>query len=437
MTRAAFDAGVRPGVRATALLVAKKELRSALRDRQTLLYTVALPLLLYPVLFWILIQGLTVLRGQDAATTVHATVSCDDAQYERLRPVLAIQGGTGETAAPGAERVEWTRAAERLDASAAQALLFGDHAPDAVLWFDADEHPVLAYESTKSRSVLAVERIRKRWASFTEELREKALDASGTSVAALTPFELVRANLASEEDLSGFFFSFILPMTFVLMAVMGAFYPAVDCTAGEKERGTAETTLLLPPSRVGVQLGRILAVAVAALVATVLNLAGLTLAAEPLLAAAGKDLAITIPWGAFALAIPMCAGFLVVASAILVALASFTNTFKQGQALLGVVQVAFLVPAVLGAMPGVELTTGLAFVPVLQTVLAFKAILSGFGAEHGPGAAQLVIVFVTQLVYAALATLAAVRISSRESLLLGGVSIRRALALWRTEGAPR
>ena len=39
--------------------VATSELRSAARDRSTLIYVVLMPLALYPVIGWILLQGLT------------------------------------------------------------------------------------------------------------------------------------------------------------------------------------------------------------------------------------------------------------------------------------------------------------------------------------------------------------------------------------------
>ena len=50
---------------AAILAVARKELLSSLRDRQTAIYTVVLPICLYPVLFWAMLQGYLVVQGQD------------------------------------------------------------------------------------------------------------------------------------------------------------------------------------------------------------------------------------------------------------------------------------------------------------------------------------------------------------------------------------
>ena len=297
-----------------------------------------------------------------------------------------------------------------------------------------DESPLaLLYDGTRSRSNLARDRVTQRLGHLARTVRAEALEREGQVPHALQAFEVDLRDLASERDTSAYIFSFLLPMTFVIMAVMGAFYPAVDVTAGEKERGTAETTLLLPVGRIGLQVGKVMAVAAGALVATVLNLLGLVLAAEPILEGIGEGLSIEVPWGSLLLALPMCAGFLVTTSAMLVSVASFTDTFKQGQSLLGGVQLIFIMPAVFAAMPGIELTPALAAVPIVQTTLAFKAILLGAEGQ----ALALTIAFGTQLLYAALALVVSVRLASREALLISGASLRRAFRLWGGEGAPR
>ena len=43
--------------------VARKELREALRDRQTAMTTLVLPLCMYPLLFWLMVQGVLVVQG--------------------------------------------------------------------------------------------------------------------------------------------------------------------------------------------------------------------------------------------------------------------------------------------------------------------------------------------------------------------------------------
>lgn len=74
-----------------ALLVAAKELRAAFRDRQTTLYTIVLPIALYPFLFWCLIQASLFVQGRRERTEVHVgvAVAADARVPEGLLDALA------------------------------------------------------------------------------------------------------------------------------------------------------------------------------------------------------------------------------------------------------------------------------------------------------------------------------------------------------------
>ncbi|MEZ6021546.1 MAG: ABC transporter permease subunit [Planctomycetota bacterium] len=148
--------------------------------------------------------------------------------------------------------------------------------------------------------------------------------------------------------------SLFLPMMIVFMSVMGAFFPAVDSTAGEKERGTAETTLLIPIPRSRVLLGKILATTT--LGTTLLNLISMGLAARHLLMTLGPSVPIDIqfPFLALLYSLPLILLFCFFVSAVLTALAGLTKSFKEGQAMLGPAQLVFILPAVIGVMLGLE-----------------------------------------------------------------------------------
>ncbi len=129
------------------------------------------------------------------------------------------------------------------------------------------------------------------------------------------------------------------------MALTGAFYPAVDLCAGEKERGTMETLLISPASRSEIVLGKFLTVMLASVLTALLNLVSMgltglrlarqvgTLAASPGRRAAGAaavTLAAPTLQAAFwmlVLLIPLAAFF----SAVCVALAVLARSMKEGQ----------------------------------------------------------------------------------------------------------
>ncbi len=400
----------RHGVARTALAVAAKELASSLRDRQTLVYLVVLPLVLYPVLFWASLEAAAVLQGteEDRSARVGLAVAEGAApDPERVAEALAADEGTRH---PGPLAVGPAPEGD------ARALLTGRGAAlEALVSIRAAPEPsTLAFDSTRARSRLARERVRERLAALAGALRAQALERGGPPAASLAPLRLELHDLAERSERGAYVFSLLVPILFVSMGILGAFFPAVDVTAGERERGTLETTLLLPVPRAGIHLGKVAAVTAAATIAAALNLIGVALAGERLLASLaheGVGDAIAIPWARLAALLPLGVVFLACASALLVAAASFTDTFRQGQSLLGAVQIVLLAPAFVALLPGLEPTRGLACVPVVQTVLAFRTILQR-GAATDPG--FLALAAGTQVVYAALATALALRLVGRE-----------------------
>ena len=56
--------------RNTLVTIVVKELVTSLRDRQTAIYTFVLPICLYPIVFWVMLQGALVIQGQKEQTEV-------------------------------------------------------------------------------------------------------------------------------------------------------------------------------------------------------------------------------------------------------------------------------------------------------------------------------------------------------------------------------
>jgi hypothetical protein len=71
------------------------------------------------------------------------------------------------------------------------------------------------------------------------------------------PAQLTYVEVAREEQVAASVWSKMFPgALLVIMALTGAFYPAIDLGAGEKERGTMETLLISPAKRVELVLGK-------------------------------------------------------------------------------------------------------------------------------------------------------------------------------------
>lgn len=415
-----------PGLWRTALLVARKDLLSAYRDRQTWISSVLVPLALYPVMFFILLQASALVSDQEQARTVRVALAsapqaavgladlagrlepllegaAEQAGWMAQRALLAGPGGPSP-AAPEAAEQERQGATEvvllgELERAAVESALGSEDAPeatpdrgpeargqrlDAALWLPEQGPPLILFDSARPDSQVAAERLAGALERLGQLDRQAALDAAGLRASKLSPLRVQKIDLAASTDIGAFVLSMLLPMMLVVMGMLGAFYPAVDLTAGERERGSYETGLIAPIPRLGLAFGKLIAVTLSALLGASMNLIGIGLAANHLLGLMGgaERIDVRIPWLLLALVLPLLLAFLLLVASVLTAAASLTETFKQGQALLGSVQLVFILPAVAATLPGMELTPGLASLPVVGFTLAVRTVLrSGSPAD--------------------------------------------------------
>jgi sodium transport system permease protein len=236
--------------------------------------------------------------------------------------------------------------------------------------------PKIIYNSALERSAMACNRLTAVLDRWTDEIGKKNLVAGGMPAEAVRPFEVDNSNLAGESaGRTANVWSRILPVMLLLWAMTGAFYPAVDLCAGEKERGTLETLLSSPAERSEIVLGKLLTIMAFSMITAALNLVSVAVTGllifrqidnfggPPLIAAVWLSLAL----------IPVSALF----SALCLALASFARSTKEGQYYLMPLLMLSLPMAVLPMSPGVELNLGNSLIPISGLMLLLKTLLEG------------------------------------------------------------
>jgi sodium transport system permease protein len=221
----------------------------------------------------------------------------------------------------------------------------------------------------------------------------------------------------------------IIPYFFLLLAFTGAMYPAMDLTAGEKERGTMETLLCSPVSRVDLVLGKFLMILTASLATVACSLASMLLTFSvggSLLAqriggagtasaqrTAEKISSMTTldPLGVVAV-MGMVLPMIVLFAAVLFTISLFAKSFKEAQSYVSPLIIVIIMPAAIGTLPGVELNARLALVPILNVSLASKELVSGVWHWN-----YLALIFGSTCTYAAIALGLAVKMFNREDVI--------------------
>ena len=140
---------------------------------------------------------------------------------------------------------------------------------------DRSDEPIasikLLYNVASDESQIALNRVTAILAKWKENWVTESLAASGIDTEHLEPFELQDIDLAPERTREAAFWSKMLPFIMLVWAMTGAFYPAIDLVAGEKERGTLETLLCSPALRSEIVWGKLGAVASFSMLTAVLN----------------------------------------------------------------------------------------------------------------------------------------------------------------------
>jgi sodium transport system permease protein len=112
--------------------------------------------------------------------------------------------------------------------------------------------------------------------------------------------------------------------------------------------------------------------------------------------------------GVVGMVLPMVVLF----AAALFTISIFAKSFKEAQSYVSPLIIVILMPAAIGTLPGVELNTRLALVPILNVSLASKELVSGvWHWQH------LALIFGSTCLYAAVALTLAVRMFNREDVI--------------------
>jgi sodium transport system permease protein len=204
----------------------------------------------------------------------------------------------------------------------------------------------------------------------------------------------------------------LVPLILILMTITGAVYPAIDLTAGERERGTLEILVATPVSRFELLTAKYISVVTVAVLNAIVNLVCMTITVQysgvSALLPGLESLTPMLLVQVFALLILFAAFF----SAVLLCLTSFARSFKEAQAYLIPLMLASLAPGIMAMMPGLKLEGVLTVLPLVNIVLMARDLFEG-GVDPINGS----IVVLMTLLYALAALSLAARVFGAESVL--------------------
>ncbi|MBN1879516.1 ABC transporter permease [bacterium] len=382
-------------------IVLRKELLSFFRDKNTIIYSIILPIALYPIIFWIMNELMTLHYGSLRDMPSRIAVSSDvpeDMVLFLMKSDLDLE----ISSIPLMMKSSVDPELKKLDL-------------DVVIRRSgcSDEDPVeVFFDSSSDRSNSARDRIE----SVLTDYRIEKLNQSVNSILENgMEIRLIDIDLASQESRSRFLLGILLPMIVVIITVMGGIHPSIEVITSERERKTLETTLVSPVSATGLILGKFVAVITMSVLAGILNIIAMILTLRyTLFGGASDNLSFSIPLSTLPL---MLIGIVLIAAtfnALMILIAAFAKDFKEAQSYVSPVYAIGIQPAVVAAIPGIPFNSYTALIPITNISLFFRSLIQG-NIEWIP----TIITLTSLLVWCVILLTFARRLLRRDALVLG------------------
>ncbi len=391
--------------RMTALF--KRELTDILRDKKTLIMMLVVPIIIYPLL----IVGMTLLMSSIMSSQAEKTY------------LIAFENDTdlekqiGDIIEDNEEKIGYKLEIVK-EKNCQEALENGSI--DAFVRIGENDKVLLCYLSAKDRSSTAVSALNDAFELYREELtKEKIEDAGLDSEVMLNPIRYEQEDYSTTEESVGNLIGSMMPFLIVTVILLGAIYPAIDVTAGEKERGTLETLLTLPITNFEMIMSKFLAVSCIACVSAVLNVFSMGgamafLVSSSLSSAANMNIAIHyetfIPGILFTIVVMMFFALLV--TAVCMCTCVFAKNFKEANNYVTPVMLIFMFGSYAAMIPDLELTAQTAAIPIVNVALLVEGLFQ-FHYNYG----LFAIVLFSNVAYSLLAIMILGKIYNSEAVL--------------------
>lgn len=387
----------------------KKEMLDVLRDKKTVLMMIVVPLILYPLLFIVGLQFVnSITRDMEKATY---RVAFD---YEVEGELVSIFSKK-----ESAEGDEYSFKLFRVD-DCAKAL--SNRQIDVyVERIESAEKPEyrIHYMSSVNNSSYAADKVAEVLSIYSKSITVAIIEDMGLDADdVLQPIKIIYEDMSTKEESAGNILGIMLPFMLIFSILLGTMYPAIDTTAGERERGTLETVLTLPITNRQLIISKFLAVSTIGIVSALLNLISMGAVGAYTFSVVATtnddkiDMAKFIP--AILVGILCVVAFAVFISAVTMCVCAFAKSYKEANNYITPLSLVMMFASFVEFLPNIVLTERMALMPVANICLLIRDILA-FKFDIG----VIVIVLVSNIAYGIMAVMFLGKIYNSESILFG------------------
>lgn len=403
----------------------KKEMLDVFRDKKTVIMMLVVPIILYPLIFVGAMQLMNFIASSMETQNYRIAVDAEDgdAFLQKLLEKAETERETAEE--PGAVEAKGESAYEitivddaavsdyetALNEETIDVYVSG-RVQDGRMQYD------VYYLDSVTNSGYAAGIVMDAFDDLRDEMTRQRIAAAGLDVhEILDPIGYEKENLASSEQSLGSIMGAVLPFMLIISLLMGTMYPAIDTTAGERERGTLETILTLPVTNRQLIVSKFITVAVIGMISALLNILSMGGIAFYMYEILEMQTDIgSFDMTKFVPAILVCMlaifAFSMFISAVTMCVTSFAKSYKEANNYITPLMLVVMFVGYIGFIPNLELTQAMAMLPVANICLLIKNMLV-FKVDYG----MIAVVLISNVAYAVVAILFLSKIYDSEAIL--------------------
>ena len=269
------------------------------------------------------------------------------------------------------------------------------------------------YDASSRTSNIAYSKIMQVLGMYRNDVVDNRLENREIDPQILHPLRVFAEDVATEDEVSGYMLSLILPPLLAIIVATGGMNAAIDLTVGEKERHTLEALLVTSTNRRDLITGKFLAVLTTTLLSIAFIMLSLSGSVGYLSSLQVQQMQIYLTLQTSIIVFVILTLMAIMIAALGMAIASFAKSFKEANNYL--TPMLFLIVILSFGSYGISIEdVGIIpfFIPILNVTLVIQEVLvNNFNALH------MLVTISSTLIISILMIMIASWIFHKESLL--------------------
>ena len=394
----------------------KKEIKDIFRDTKTIVITLMVPLVLYPLVFLGSMLLMSSMMKESTVKTYKVAIISDNQETVNILRTELKDSLESRKYHFEISNIEDTEDKEKL---------IRDEKYDVILKpeseADGSIKDITVYGLTSiNRSSTAISMIDNVLDDYKRDLIDNNLRAIIPDYDKLKkdPFKTNKVNFSTKEETTGMLIGYIMPFMMTVSVITGAFAVSIDLSVGEKERGTLETLITLPIKNIEFMLAKFFAITAFSLFSVALNIFSYALMGiyiynsmklSNMLMGGLKFVEFIPSFLIMFIVIPL---FACLVSAISLCVDFTAKSVKEANNLSTVMMLVFMMGGIVADIPNVKLNHWLALVPVANVTLLIKELFM-----LNIDASLIMTVVLSTLIYTLVVVIIMTKVFSSEDVL--------------------